>query len=187
MLFRKLLYMASLLIVLTSCSTPIEKNEVDSHTSSLNKVSESLKNVDIKISSGKTLLNYGDKIVLDITLTNNDKEAQKLLFDKPVSTAGPWGVSAIVTDKKTNKSVLKYGNKELLSSQIYTEDQLKEGYYTLQPEQSISKKYELHDIVVFNNEDNLLPRGTYDIQINYYRYGKQSDFISSNIIKLSIK
>lgn len=125
--------------------------------------------VELKIILSETTLKFGEKIFLNITLTNTGSTNQRLLFDKPVSTTGgPWATSATIIDNKTNKSVLKYQNKAVLSSQIYTADQLKDNYYNLIPNQSISGKYELSNIVVFNTSDNKLPKGNYTIQLFYY-------------------
>jgi hypothetical protein len=148
----------------------IQKSEiVNSDTSSIKKTIENFPNVDIKISVKDTLINYGDDLLLNISLTNKGNEEQKLLFDKPkVSTGGPWATTGNLIDVKTKKSVLKYGNKPILSSQIYAEEQLKDKYYYLKPGQTIKGQYELSDIVVFNSPDNLLPKGTYELQLFYH-------------------
>ena len=105
-------------------------------------------------------------IKLNIKLTNDSSLNQQILFDKPnISTGGPWGISASVTNEN-GKSILKYSNKAVLSSQIYTADQLSKYYYTLSPLQSISRQYELSDIVIFNDEP--VEKGTYTIQLFYY-------------------
>jgi hypothetical protein len=159
-----------LIISLTSCSTTTKKSKIiKSNTSTVNQTIENLPKVDMKISLIDTNLKYGDNILIEISLTNNCKEEQKLLFDKPkVSTGGPWATSGNVIDIKTKLSVLKYENKAMLSSQLYTEDQLKDNYYYLKPGQTIKGQYELTDIVVFNSSDNLLPKGTYELQLFYY-------------------
>jgi len=130
---------------------------------------ESFPKVDLKISLKDSVLNYGNNILLNIKLTNNGDEEQKLLFDKPmISTGGPWATTGNVIDVKTKKSVLKYENKAILSSQIYSEDQLKDKYYYLKPGQTINGQYNLADIVVFNSSDNFLLKGIYDVQLFYY-------------------
>jgi len=162
--------LTSLIICLTSCSTATRKSEiVNSDSLSVKKMTESFPKVDLKISVQDTVLNYGDNVLLNISLTNKGNEEQKLLFDKPkVSTGGPWATIGNVTDIRTKKSVLKYENKAMLSSQLYTEDQLKDKYYYLKPGQTIKGQYELTDIVVLNSSDNLLPKGTYDVQLFYH-------------------
>jgi hypothetical protein len=135
----------------------------------------------VKIYLPDTTFNSEDRINLNIKLTNLDSTSQRLLFDKPVtSTGGPWATSASIIDNKTNKTVLKYQNKAVLSSQIYSEDQLKDKYYNLIPNQSIEGKYNLTDIVVFNTDDNKLPKGSYTIKVYYYTN-------VSNILTFTIK
>lgn len=157
-------------INLTSCLISTQKSEVvKSDTLSIKQTIESFPKVEMKISLIDTNLNYGDKILLDICLTNNSNEEQKLLFDKPtVSTGGPWATTGKVTDINKNMSVLRYENKAMLSSQIYTEDELKDKYYYLKPRQNINAQYELTDIVVFNSSENSLPKGTYEVQLFYH-------------------
>jgi hypothetical protein len=166
----KNILLTSLIISLTSCSSPTQKSGVvNSDTSSIKQTIENFPNVDFKISLKDSILNYGDKILLNISLTNNSSEEQKVLFDKPrVSTGGPWATTGKVTENNTKKSVLKYENKAMLSSHIYSEDQLKDKYYYLKPGQAINGAYELTDIVVFNSLDNSIPKGTYEIQLFYY-------------------
>ncbi len=170
MILMKKILVIILIIKLTSCSTATQKSEiVNSDTSSVKQTIENFPNVDVKISLIDTVLKYGDNISLNISLTNNSNEEQKLLFDKPtVSTGGPWATTGNVIDSKTKLSVLKYENKAILSSQIYSEDQLKDNYYYLKPGQAINGKYELTDIVVINSSDNLLPKGTYELQLFYH-------------------
>jgi len=150
---------------LTGCSTATKKSEIDeSDTSSLKQAIENFPKVDMKISLIDTNLKYGDNILIDISLTNNGNDIQKLLFDKPTL----WATTGNVTDIKTKLSVLKYENKAMLSSQTYSEDELKDKYYYLEPGQTINGQYELTDIVVFNSADNSLPKGTYEVQLFYY-------------------
>lgn len=159
-----------LIISLASCSTATQKNKiVNSDTSSAKQTIENYPKVDFKISLNDAILNYGDKILLNISLTNNSNEEQKLLFDKPVtSTGGPWATTGIVTDVNKKISVLKYNNKGILSSNAYMDDELKDKYYYLKPGQVINRKYELTDIVVFNTAENTLPKGTYEVQLFYH-------------------
>lgn len=159
-----------LIISLASCSIVTQKEEiVNSDSASAKQIFDSFSKVDLKINLKDTVLTYGDKILLNISLTNNGNEEQKLLFDKPsVSTGGPWATTGNITDIETKKSVLKYQNKAILSSQVYTEEQLKDKYYNLKPGQTINRRYELADIVVFNSSDNLLPKGKYEVQLFYH-------------------
>jgi hypothetical protein len=181
MILMKNILFIFLTINLTSCSTSTPKSEVvKSDTSSIKQTIENFPKVEMKISLIDTNLNYGDKILLNISLTNNSNEEQKLLFDKPtVSTGGPWATTGKVMDIDKKTSVLKYENKAMLSSQLYTEDELKDKYYNLKPGQTINGQYELTDIVVFNDSNNSLPQGTYEVQLFYYS-------IPSNILTIKI-
>ena len=181
MILMKNILLIFLTINLTSCVTSTPKSEVvKSDTSSIKQTIENFPKVEMKISLIDTNLNYGDKILLNISLANNSNEEQKLLFDKPtVSTGGPWATTGKVMDIDKKTSVLKYENKAMLSSQLYTEDELKDKYYNLKPGQTINGQYELTDIVALNYSNNLLPQGTYEVQLFYYS-------IPSNILTIKI-
>jgi hypothetical protein len=101
-------------------------------------------------------------------LTNNTDETQKLVvFSPSILTTGPWGPAAEVIDLSTHKSVLTVANRAFLSSQIYTQDQLKDKYIYLCKGKSISYKYRLLDIAVINWTHVSLPKGTYELQVFY--------------------
>jgi hypothetical protein len=171
-----------LIISLTSCSTETQKNEiVNSDNSSERQTIENFPKVDFKISLSDTILNFGDIILLNLSLTNNSNEEQKLLFDKPrVSTGGPWATTGKVTDTNKKLSVVEYENKAMLSSKVYTEEELKDNYYYLKPRQTLNRQYELTDIVVLNSPNKKLPKGNYEIQLFYYNN-------ISNILSIKIK
>lgn len=182
MILKSIFLLSPLIICLISCSTTTQKNNpVNAETLVIKQAIESFPKVDIEIMLNDTALNFGDNILLKISVTKNGKEVQKVLFDKPsVSTGGPWATIGKVTDQKTKQSVLKYENKAMLSSQTYSEDQLRGKYYMLKPGQTISKQYELRDIVVFDYPANFLPKGTYEVQLFY-------NINPSNIITITIK
>ncbi len=164
----------------SSTSRPEKENKL-TDTLSVQSTLDDNPKVEVKISLIDSVVKRGDKVLINITLTNTDSTNQRLLFDKPIiSTGGPWSTTSTVIDTKTNKSILKYENKAILSSQIYSKDHLTDKYYNLTPNQSINAEYELTDIVVFKTEDNLLPKGNYAIQIFYYSN-------ISNIVALTIK
>ena len=155
---------------MTSCSTssPEKENKLVDTLSVQPSPNDNPK-VEVTISLSDTTIKNSEKIFLNITVTNESSIIQRLLFDNPrTGTGGPWATSATVIDNKTNKTILKYQNKAVLSSQLYTEKQLKDKYYNLNPKQSINGTYELSDIVVFNTVDNKLPKGNYTIQLFYY-------------------
>lgn len=182
MILIKNIFIVIMTINMTSCSITTQKGEiVNTDTLSIRKSIETIPEVDLEISLTDTNLNYGDKILLDITLTNNSKIEQKLLFDKPrISTGGPWATTGKVKDINKKMSVLKYENKTILSSEIYTEDDLKDKHYHLKPGETLKGQYELTDIVVFNFSGNSLPKGKYEVQLFYYSN-------PSNILILEIK
>jgi hypothetical protein len=158
-------------ILLFSCSeTPRpQKTKKVGDSLSIQKTNKSHPKVDVFIFLKNSVIENKDKISISIKLTNKGSSDEKLLFDKPeVSTGGPWGTSASVRNVRTNESVVEFENKEMLSSQAYFEEQLKDFYYTLKPGQSISKEYFLTDLVVYKTNDDHLPRGVYDIQVFYF-------------------
>lgn len=125
--------------------------------------------VDVRIMLNDTVLKYGENLVLTISLTNKEHLYQKLLFDKPsFITGGPWSTKGKVIDTRTNKSVVLYENKAMLASQIFNESDVKDDYYILQPGQTISARYDLKDIVVLEAPKNLLPAGSYEVQLFYF-------------------
>ena len=168
---KALFSILSLTLFLAACSTGNKSNETNNNpdTSFSNQLHTHSSKIELKISLRETVLKKGNPIFLNISLTNCDSIDRTVLFDKPISsTGGPWGIFARITDYKTNKSVLKYTNKALLSSQLHTDKQLQDGCYVLKPKQAISKEYQLTDIVVFNSTDFLLPKGQYEVQLHYY-------------------
>lgn len=152
---------------MTNCSTTTNKNE-SGKTKEQVHITESFPHVDVNIELNDSVVLQREKIMLNIKLTNKGNEVQKLLFDKPsISTGGPWATTCKVINLKTRSSVLKSENKAMLSSQVYTEDQLKDHYYNVQPGRSIEGTYALSDMIVFNSEDNQLDSGKYQIQLFY--------------------
>jgi hypothetical protein len=170
MSFHSKILLIAMIISLTSCSRATQEGEVLlTDTSSTQQPSEGSPTVDVNISLNDTILDHGDSILLSISVTNNSDKEQKLLFDKPrTSTGGPWAMSGNVTDVNTGKSLVEYGNKAHLSSQIYTEEQLEDKYYHLKPWQTVDGTYLLTDIVVLNTSDKQLAKGMYEVQLFYH-------------------
>ena len=145
----------------------IENNDTDIIQNKL--MSNEFPIVNVKIEFEDTSFKETDEFIVRITLTNKRKQKQNLLFDKPeVSTGGPWSTIASVIDSKTNESVLKHQNKAILSSKLYSEEELKSHYYSLKPNQTITREFKLRDIVVFNTEGYNLPKGKYIVKLSYY-------------------
>ena len=164
------IFLIVLMICCASCSCRAQKiDDTKSHVLPPSQKIEKRPNVGFDVLLKDSVFNYGDKIFLTLSVTNISSDEQKLLFNKPrVSTGGPWETTGNITDMRTGKSVLKYTNRTILSSQIYTEDQLRDNFYFLKPGQTISGIYELNDIVVVNAPNSLLPKGAYRVQLFYY-------------------
>ncbi len=134
----------------------------------------------IEIELRDSIVHHGDRVMLKIKLTNVGSESQKILFDKPqTGTGGLWYTSAHVIDQETRVSALKYVNKSVLSSQVYSEEMLERNYYSLKPGESIEGEYALDDIVVYKSKDNRLDKGVYEIQL-FYKLN------ASNILRLTV-
>jgi hypothetical protein len=156
-------------ICFTNCATDKTNKAVLSDTLSIRETIDSFPKVTVTIAISDTVVKYGDNVMITMSLTNTAKSGQRLLFDRPaVSTGGPWSTTGWVIDKATRKSILRYQNKAILSSEIFEEDELQDSYYYLEAHQTISKQYELNDIVVFDTENYVLPRGTFEVQLFYY-------------------
>ena len=123
--------------------------------------------VTIKLSDSGFL--SSDSVKFFMTVTNNSGSLQKILFDKPLTKTFPWGTTVIVNNSY-GKSMVKISNRELISSQLYTEEQVEKQniYSELKPKQSISHVYYLSNIPIFNTSDGKLPKGKYSLQIGYY-------------------
>jgi hypothetical protein len=136
--------------------------------------------VKVTVSFLKDTFRLGDDIQLTMTLTNETDQIQSAWFDTPKSsTGGPAWTSVMLTDKTTDKSVLKYENKSVLNSQLYTTEQVKSFSYQLKPGQSIKGQFSLYDMVVTNTDNHKLNKGTYKIQVFY-------DINPSNTINFTV-
>jgi hypothetical protein len=73
-----------------------------------------------------------------MTLKNHSKSVQSVWFDKPKSTTGgPAWTFVSLTDKKNGESVLKYGNKAILESQLYSQEQVEKFLISSNPDKCI--------------------------------------------------
>ena len=110
----------------------------------------------------------GKEILVEIILTNNSKSTQSVWFDKPKSsTGGPAWTSVILTNKETGKSVLKYQNKAIYNSQLYSIEEINDYSYQLKSGQKISGKFSLSDLVVLSDNKQNLGKGNYNMQVFY--------------------
>ena len=113
-------------------------------------------------------LKYGQDISVFITLTNKTNSTQSVWFDRPKSsTGGPAWTAVQLTNKKTGRSVLKYQNKAILSSQLYSAEQVKEFSYHLKPDEKVSGQFSLYNLVVLLNDKENLDIGDYEMQVYY--------------------
>jgi hypothetical protein len=124
--------------------------------------------VKVTVSLLKNAFKASEDIQLTMILTNETEQTQSIWFDEPKSsTGGPAWTSVTLTDKRTGKTVLKYPNKAVLSSQAYSTQQVKSFSYKLEPNQNIKRQFSLYDMVVTNNENYRLRKGTYELQVIY--------------------
>lgn len=165
MSFKTIFYLSFLVIGLTNCLVNTSKSDINKEKEQeFNQLIDSFPIVEVHIQLNDTI-SYGEEITLKAQLTNNKTVAQQIIFDKP---AIPWAIGATVINTGTLKSVLKYDNRGILSSQLYTQQELKDMSSYLEPGQSIQQQFTLADIVVLNTKNTSLKSGTYSIQLFYY-------------------
>lgn len=122
-----------------------------------------------------------DSIRVLITITNESKKIQKILFGKQ-SGGLAWGMSANVTDS-SGKSVNELPNRSVLYSQIYMDSEIKKKgwYFNLKPKESKTDIYDLNYIQVFNFNGNQIPPGVYFLELYYF--GNQSNKVTFRMVK----
>jgi hypothetical protein len=124
--------------------------------------------VEVTVKLASDTFKFSKDISVKITLTNKSKSIQSVWFDKPKSsTGGPAWTSVILTNKNSGKSVLKYQNKAILQSQLYSTEQVKKYSYQLKPGQTVSGQFSLYDLVVLLDNKQKLDKGNYEMQIFY--------------------
>jgi hypothetical protein len=133
----------------------------------------------VEISLRDSVFTSFEDIDVTITLTNKEKKDQNILFDKPDKKIYPWGVSVALEDEK-GKSWIKFASPEMVSSQLYTEKQLrKSGYYSLlKTNESIKNVYALYAIAIYESAQKI-PKGKYKLQLTYF--GNVSNTISFDL------
>jgi hypothetical protein len=113
-------------------------------------------------------VSYEQDIPVLITLINKTNTIQSVWFDQPKSsTGGPAWTSVILTNKKTGRSVLKYQNKAILESQLYSMEQVEKFSYHLKQEETVSGQFSLYNLVVLLGNKDKLDKGNYEMQIFY--------------------
>jgi len=124
--------------------------------------------VEVSVKVLNPSVNNFDSVKLLITLINTTDTVQRLIFNKPVSKTYPWGTSVLLSDSKGKQ--INLINREVLSSQLYTRNQLEEKnlYTELKPKESISHTYSLANMVLLDRTKGNLPNGDYTIEVSYY-------------------
>jgi hypothetical protein len=91
------------------------------------------------------------------------------------------GMGAMIKDKN-DSSICHYPSRHILSSQLYTESQLKDYYQILKPGGIIEGQVKLQDIPVFKDyiKDKIIPADKYKINLSYIS-------LISNTIMIEIK
>jgi len=110
-----------------------------------------------------------DSVKFLLTVTNRTDSSQKLLFDRPKMTY-PWGTFVTIIDRITNDTVTEAINREMLSSKIYSEQELKDlrAFETLKSGASISQSYFLANLAILKDYKQDLPPGKYKCVLSYY-------------------
>lgn len=124
--------------------------------------------VNVNINLKSEHFKYEQDVIVVITLTNKTNSIQSVWFDKPItSTGGPAWTTINLTNKKTGSSILKYQNKAILSSQLYSTEEVKKFSYQLKPGEKVSGQFSLYNLVVLSDKKEKLDIGNYEIQVHY--------------------
>lgn len=122
----------------------------------------------VKIRLSQTRVHNVNDLKLVMIVANNNKSAERFLFDKLNGTSKyPLATICNITDEH-NKSVLQYNNMTVVDRAKYNEYNLKDYYYVLEPTEWIMKVYKVTDMVRFNEKickNGKLPKGTYHLQV----------------------
>ncbi|GAB5419183.1 MAG: hypothetical protein Crog4KO_25280 [Crocinitomicaceae bacterium] len=127
-----------------------------------------LKEFKVDIGLDSTVFHYGENIEIKLTVKNECKNTVRFLFANPNNSFGPWATSATLVDLNSKKSKLKYPSKAVLQSQIYFEEDLVNYYRYLKHGESISGTFNLMDIVILVDEDQILSKGKYELQLFFH-------------------
>ena len=137
------------------------------------------KNIRIEISSEKSSYKLGDTIFIKYRFRNISQTDQNILIKD--YWGFPMGMGVMIRDKN-DSSICKYSSRHILSSQLYTENQLKDYFKILKPDKIIEGRIKLQDIPVFKDyiKDNIIPVDKYKISLSYI-------WLISNTIMIEIK
>jgi len=134
--------------------------------------------VDVTVQLLKKRFKSFDSIQFIMTITNRSDTIQSLLFDKP-SKSYPWGTFVVI--RKDVDTISADVNREILSSTLYSENELKAkgDFYNLRPRDSLEHMYLLADVVILKDYQLHLKNGEYNFSLSYY--GNQSNQVTFNI------
>lgn len=137
------------------------------------------KHIRIEISSDKSSYRLGDTIFIKYRFRNISKASQSLLIKD--YWGFPMGMRAMIRDKN-DSSICHYPSRHILSSQLYTESQLKDFYKILKPGGIIEGQVKLQEIPIFKDyiKDGVIPVDKYKISLSYI-------WLISNTIMIEIK
>lgn len=135
--------------------------------------------VEFKIKANKEIYNLGDTIWINYEFRNISDSIQMILIKE--DWLHPMGMTASIIDDK-NLSICKHSTKSIYSSQIYSEEQLKDYYQKIKPKSKVSGKVALQHIPVFkdNIKNDVIPVGVYKVNLGYF-------VLRSNTIVIEIK
>lgn len=169
--------MKSISIILTLLIIHLESGFAQNvvYEQNLNEMSKNLK---IEISSDNSHYRQRDTILIKYRITNTSKNSQNIILKN--YWGFPIGMNASIINNK-NLNICQYSTRHILSSQLYTEDQLKEFERTIDSGKSIEGKVILHEIPVFKAEINqgILPIDHYRVSLSFFG-------LTSNTIMIEI-
>jgi hypothetical protein len=134
--------------------------------------------VDVTVQLLKNRFKSFESIQFIMTITNRSDTIQSLLFDKPFKSY-PWGTFVVIS--KDGDTISANVNREILSSTLYSENDLKAkgAFYNLRPRDSLKHMYLLADVVILKDYQLHLKNGEYNFSLSYY--GNQSNQVTFNI------
>lgn len=162
----------SLIVILTS--------NLNAQNMAFNKPKSNFcEKVELKIKTDNRNYNFGDTIWIEYELKNISDSIQTVLIKD--HWHHPMGMTASIFSDN-DSSICKYPTKSIYSSQIYTDEQLKGYYKSIEVNSMVGGKVALQNIPVFKDyiKDDIIPRGIYRISLGYY-------LLISNTIMIEIK
>lgn len=156
----RVLLLLILLLAITACEM---KNKIQQSEEAENSEVTPLdtltsKDLSLKIYFEKSKVKHSDSLYVTLVLKNTSSKTGIVIFDKPRINS----IYAYVINAKNKESVLKYGNLSVLLSTVLNEKERLESFDTIKPKQSIKRTHTIRDFVIFNTEDNYLPKGKYN-------------------------